>query len=132
MTVIIDDLGLGEEPMHPLELMVEDQPGTNVGFNGCYRARWCDDAVPRNIFLANIPDTWLDLIPYMAARKLLQQGYNPERLLIVKLRGADFDLVRLPLGVVAAPPLPNINKPVTKPTHCYWDHTNVDVELNFK
>src|SRR5438270_13204458 len=85
---------LGDDgAMIPFELMVEEQPDT-----WCYRVCWCDGE-PDNMFLANIPESWLDLIPYMAARRLLEQGNNPDRLLIVRLRGADFDLMRAPLGV---------------------------------
>jgi hypothetical protein len=123
-TTIIEDDQSDTDMTIPFQLIVEEQPGSD----GCYRVRWCDDE-PKNIFLANIPPSWLDLIPYMVARKLLEQGNNPERLLIVKLRGADFDLMRSPLGVVAAPPLLNTNKPVTQRVHNpYWDHANVDVE----
>jgi hypothetical protein len=104
----------------PLELMVE--PDTHAW---CYRACWCDGE-PDSTFLANIPESWLDLIPFMVARKLLEQGNNPDRLLIVRLRGADFDLMRAPLGVVAAPPLLNTAKPVTKPAYCvYRDQRHV-------
>jgi hypothetical protein len=128
--------------MIPFELVVEQQD------TWCYRVSWCDAVIaeameaklangeqidiqdhdllvgslvePDSTFLANIPDTWLDLIPYMVARRLLEQGNNPDQLLIVRLRGADFDLMRAPLGVVAATPLLNIDKPVSKPTHCIY------------
>jgi hypothetical protein len=102
----------------PFELMVEEQPDSWC----CYHVRWCDGE-PDSVMLANIPEAWLDLIPFMAARRLLEQGSNPDRLLIVRLHGADFDLMRAPLGVVAAPPLLNVDRPVTRPTHClYRDH----------
>jgi hypothetical protein len=100
--------------MIPLELVVEEQPGA-----WCYRVCWCDGE-PDSIFLANIPEPWLDLIPYMVARRLLEQGNNPDRLLIVKLHGADYELMRAPLGVVAAPPLLNVDNPVSQPAHCLY------------
>jgi hypothetical protein len=104
----------------PIELLVEEQPGTE-----CYRVRWRNN----EIFIANIPNVWLYLVPYMAALKLWEQGYHVDRLLIVRLRGSDFDLMRARLGFVAAPPLLN-TKPVTKPQHpCYWSYPNVDNEL---
>jgi hypothetical protein len=49
----------------------------------------------------------------MVARKLLSGGSHPER--IVKLRGADFELMHVPLGIVAATPVLN-DKPVTEST----------------
>jgi hypothetical protein len=105
--------------MIPFELMVEPQPESCC----CYQVRWCDGE-PDSVMLANIPEPWLDLIPFMVARRLLEQGSNPDRLLIVRLCGADFDLMRAPLGVVAAPPL--LDKPVTRPAHClYRDHRHV-------
>ena len=106
--------------MIPFELMVEEQPDTRY-----YRVCWCDGE-PDSTFLSNIPESFLDLIPYMVARRLLEQGNNPDRLLIIRLRGADFDLMRAPLGVVAAPPLLNTAKPVTKPTRCLFrEHRHV-------
>ena len=66
-----------------------------------------------NTFLTNIPEVLLDIIPYMVARKLLSHGNHPDRMLIVKLRGADFELMRAPLGILAATPVLN-DKPVTE------------------
>ena len=88
----------------PIELIVEEQPDSF-----CYRVCWCDGEPVDNTFLANIPEVLLDIIPYMVARKLLVHGSHPER--IVKLRGADFELMRALLGIVAATPVLN-DKPV--------------------
>jgi hypothetical protein len=104
----------------PMELLVEEQPQSCECFHVC----WLGE--PDSVLLANIPEAWLDLTPFMAARALLRQGYNPDRLLVVRLYGADFDLVRAPLGVVAAPPLLNFAKPVMHPLRClYRDHRHV-------
>lgn len=105
--------------MIPFELVVEQQADSS--WHTMYCVRW-DDGEPDSVMLANIPECWLDLIPYMVARKLLEQGNNPDRPLIVRLRGADFELMRAPLGQVAAPPVLN-DTPVNQPTHClYRDH----------
>jgi hypothetical protein len=95
-----------------IELMVEEQD------TGIYHVRWDDGCWHhKEILLANIPEPWLDLLPYMAARRLLDGEYSLDRLLIVRLQGADLELMRAPLGVVAATPLLNTNKPVTQPAH---------------
>jgi hypothetical protein len=66
------------------------------------------------IFLANIPLSWVDIISFMIARKLMDEGgYNVDRQLIIKLQGADRELMHAPLGIVAATPLPN-TKPVSQ------------------
>ena len=70
------------------------------------RTTWCawpDDESG----LTGIPEIYLDLAPFMAARFLLSQGYNPQRLLIVRLQGADYELLRAPLGAAAAMPMVN-------------------------
>lgn len=77
-----------------------------------YRACWPDGET----LLAQVPETFLDLIGFMLARRLLEQGYAVERILIVRLQGADFELMRAPLGVAAAPPLVNYAAPVKGPT----------------
>lgn len=101
----------------PIELTVEDQDARY------YRTYWYDNSGEYHdwqkdewsecdIVLANIPAPMLDLIPYMAARKLIDYGYNPNRLLIVRIRGGDVDLMRAPPGLVAAPPRLG-TKPIT-------------------
>jgi hypothetical protein len=106
--------------MTPIEMNVEEQNEYQ------YRVRydaWTyreprDDGSDK-IFIANIPPSWLDLVPYMIARKLLDEGgYDVDRQLIVRLQGADRELMRAPLGVVAATPLLNTDKPVTQ-AHYY-------------
>jgi hypothetical protein len=77
-----------------------------------YFASWPDGEVQ----LPNIPESLLDLVPYMLARLLLDQGYNPARLLIVRLQGADYELMRAPLGIVAAKPRLSTT-PVERPAH---------------
>ena len=49
--------------------------------------------------------TYLDLAPFMAARFLLSQGYNPQRLLIVRLQGANYEPLRAPLAAA----MPKVN-----------------------
>ncbi len=97
--------------MIPIELTVQEHPDSPLH----YRIVWLDG----DLFLGAIPECWLDLAPYMAARTLLEQGYNASRELIVRLQGADYELMRAPLGVVAAPPS-LATSPVTQPTRCVY------------
>jgi hypothetical protein len=106
--------------MKPIEMNVEEQNEYQ------YRVRYDawqyheprDDGSDK-IFLANIPLSWLDIVAYMVARKLLDEGgYDVDRQLIVKLQGSDRELMRAPLGVVAATPLLNTDKPVPR-AHYY-------------
>jgi hypothetical protein len=62
--------------------------------------------------IAYIPSSMLFLVGHMAACKLLAEGYDPDRHLLVRLRGADYDLISAPLGCAAAQPLVNYDKPV--------------------
>ena len=62
-----------------------------------------------------IPASMIFLIGHMCACKLLADGYDPERQLIVRLQGADYDLLRAPLGCAAAAPLVNYDAPVHEP-----------------
>ena len=54
-----------------------------------YRVVWVNGEPCRPF--DNIPELMIDLIPYMTARKLVAEGYHPERLLIIQLRGADYE-----------------------------------------
>jgi hypothetical protein len=81
-----------------------------------YKVCWNDG----DVLIRDIPETVLDLIPFIVARKLLSQGYNTGRLLIVRLRGSDRDLMRAPLGAVAATPLVNTAAPVERATHAIY------------
>jgi hypothetical protein len=81
-----------------------------------YMACW-NDGEP---LVHHLPECWLDLMPFLAARRLLEQGYNLQRLLIVRLHGADLDMVRASLGAVAATPLVNTAAPVKAPLHCVY------------
>jgi hypothetical protein len=76
-----------------------------------YRACWVDGEE----FLSGIPEQLLDLSAFMVARRLLAQGYNSQRLLVVHLHGADYDLMRAPLGAAAAPPLVNFAASLKEP-----------------
>lgn len=78
-----------------------------------YTVYWGDG----DLELAGIPEVYLDLIPFMLARKLLSLGYSARRLLVVRLQGADYEMVRAPLGAVAATPLVNVQAPVSRPAH---------------
>jgi hypothetical protein len=77
-----------------------------------YRACWPDGET----LLTQVPESFLDLIGFMLARRLLEQGYAVERIFIVRLQGADFELMRCPLGTAAAAPLINYAAPVKGPT----------------
>jgi hypothetical protein len=81
-----------------------------------YAVRWPDGSLQAE----HVPDIWIDMIPFMAARVLLSQGYDAARPFIVRLLGADYDLCRSTLGAVAATPLVNTGKPVTHPTTCVF------------
>jgi hypothetical protein len=70
--------------------------------------------------LGQLGEIWLDLAPFAAARWLLAQGYDPDRLLVVHLEGADHVMARAPLGAVAATPLVNTAKPVKHGTLEYF------------
>jgi hypothetical protein len=96
----------------PIELIVQPHC-ENSQF---YFASWDDGEASR--LLPGIPETMLDLAPYMMARLLLEQGYNPARLLIVRLAGADYELMRAPLGIVAAKPRLSTT-PVEQPTRAF-------------
>jgi hypothetical protein len=105
--------------MTPIEMQVEAQNEYQ------YRVRYDawqylaprDDGRDNKIFLANIPLSWIDIISYMIARKLLDEGgYELDRELIVRLQGSDRELAHAPLGIVAATPLLN-TKPVTYSTY---------------
>ena len=95
--------------MKPIEMMIEPQNEHQ------YRVRY--DAwqylAPRDdgsdkIFLGNIPLAWVDIVAFMIARKLVDEGgYDLDSELIVKLQGSDRELMRAPLGIAAATPLLN-------------------------
>jgi hypothetical protein len=67
-----------------------------------------------------VPEAMLDLLGFMVARRLMEQGLDPDRQLIVRLLGADFDLIRAPLGAAAAKPLVNFGAPLKEPTPCLY------------
>lgn len=90
----------------PIELCVS--PCSDDGF--MYTVRWPDD----HALWISVPELMIDLLPFMAARILLSQGYNAKRPLVVRLEGADFKLCQAPLGAVAATPLVNRAAPVTE------------------
>ena len=73
--------------MNPIEPTVIPHNGSPH-----YMVSWPDDESG----LTGIPEIYLDLAPFMAAR--LSQGYNPQQLLIVRLQGADYELLRAPLA----------------------------------
>jgi hypothetical protein len=97
----------------PIVLIVEEHPNASM----FYRIAWIDGEPLRPI--ENVPEILLDLTPFIAARKLLADGYHPERMLIIQLRGADFELMRAPLGIVAATPRLN-DTPVTDPARSLY------------
>ena len=68
--------------MTPIELTVTPHPDDH----SLYRACWSDGDTQ----LTHIPEPWLDLIGFLVARRLLEQGYDVNRLLVVRLQGADY------------------------------------------
>ena len=96
----------------PIELTVIPHDGWY------YRGVWSDGRVQ----LENIPEAFLDLMPFMLARVLLEQGYNAARPFIVRLQGADYELMRATLGAAAATPLVNAAKPVANPLRCVFNN----------
>lgn len=96
----------------PIELTVMPDPGDSWRF----RVYWPDGDQQ----LGDIPDVWLDLVPFMAARILLSHGYDAERPYIVRLQGADREMMRTDLGSAAATPLVNLAAPVHRATHCIY------------
>jgi hypothetical protein len=86
--------------------------------NGQYMDCWPDGRE----LSEHVPEIWIDMIPFLAARVLISQGYDAERPFIVHLRGADYTLCKSTLGQVAATPVVNAGKPVTHGTLCIWSH----------
>ena len=77
--------------MNPIELTVMPHPHNGSSH---YMVCWPDDESG----LTRIPEIYLNLAPFMVARFLPSRGYNPQRLLIVRLQGADYELLRAPLA----------------------------------
>lgn len=77
-----------------------------------YVARWEASGEP---VVSYIPSAMWDIIPWMAARRLMEQGLDPDRMFIVRLVGADFIMMRCTLGQAAATPLVNFAAPVHEP-----------------
>jgi hypothetical protein len=88
----------------PIELIVRPEPDGKT-YGVCWRGG--DGAQ----VIYQLGDLWLDLAPFAAARSLVEQGYDPDRMMIVHLEGADYLMMRAPLGAVAATPLVNTAKP---------------------
>ena len=82
--------------MTPIELTVTPHQDDHY----LYRADWADG----DVLLSHIPQPWLDLFGFLIARRLLEQGYDVNRLLVVRLQGADYLLLHAPLGAAAATP----------------------------
>jgi hypothetical protein len=99
--------------MTDIELTVTSHPDDGLLYMAC----WNDGEQ----LVHHIPEAWLDLVPFIAARLLLEHGCNLDRLLIVRLQGADLDMMRAPLGAVAATPLVNSAAPVKQPMRCIYN-----------
>jgi hypothetical protein len=94
--------------MYDIELTVVPH-----GDGWSYEACWADgEAFVSNMAPLMVDHHLLDLMPFIIARALMEQGYNLERLLVVRLQGADREMARAPLGAVAATPLVNTIRPV--------------------
>ena len=99
-------MGISRPVSDDLELTVEE----HIDDASQYCALW-PNGDPAISF---VPAEMLDIIPLMCARRLLVAGYNPERMLVVRLAGADYEFFRATLGRAAATPLTN-NVPITEP-----------------
>jgi hypothetical protein len=74
--------------------------------------------------IAHVPRLWLSLLPFMVVTLLVEKKFDTNRLLVVKLRGADFVLCSDALGVMAANPIPNRANPISHAAYEYG-HANV-------
>ncbi|MGO9401734.1 MAG: hypothetical protein ACLP19_28435 [Xanthobacteraceae bacterium] len=100
---------------HAIELTM--RPHADNGY--LFEAIWNDGEV----FINGVHEGCIDLAPF--ARRLLEQGYDTRRTLIVRLRGADYLLMHAPLGAVAATPLVNHAHPVEHPTQSIYHQREV-------
>jgi hypothetical protein len=102
---------MSEQPTgHPVELFLESQ-GSH------FTASFADG----HILLNGTPEIWLDLAPYLIARALLDQGYDPQRIVVVRLRGDGHVVAHgETIAVLAATPFPNRTTPVRGPIRCIY------------
>jgi hypothetical protein len=75
-----------------------------------YCARWPNG----DPAISYVPAEMMDIMPWMCARRLLMSGHDPDRMLVVRLAGADYEFFRASLGCAAATPLTN-DVPITEP-----------------
>jgi hypothetical protein len=97
----------------PIEMQVEpqDEYRYRVRYDAWNYLAPRDDGKDKH-FLSNIPLSWIDIIGFMVARKLIDEGgYELDRELVVKLQGSDRELMHAPLGIAANTPMLN-TKPV--------------------
>ena len=99
-------------------LTIVPHPGNDLHYMACAAPEWRDCYIPE--VLDDVPEVWLDLIPYLAARVLLSRGYAAGRGFIVRLQGSDRDMMRAPLGAEAATPKANSSSPVKRAAHCVF------------
>jgi hypothetical protein len=97
-----------------IEVIVEPHSDNNA----LYAVWWCDHS---DRLLHGLPECWLDVLPWLIARRLLEWEYDTERTLVVKLIGADYEMARAALGALAATPLLNTAAPVRHGTRA-WGH----------
>jgi hypothetical protein len=98
----------------PFELVVKEQDF------GRLQVRWCDNK-PDNIFLANIPDSWLDLVPFMVARKIVGSLEQPRAPVDRQIAWRRFRFDARPTRYCWRPPLLNTDNPVGKAMHRFAD-----------
>lgn len=94
----------------PVELIVRQH-----GDSDSYRVYWGDGL--DGLSNLAVPSEWLDLIPFMAARFLVVEGYDTERPYVVRLEGADTNMMRTTLGHAAATPVLNATPIALAPRH---------------
>jgi hypothetical protein len=93
------------------ELVVEQCPDKKRHL----KVRWADGGE----FWTNVPEIFLDLMPFAIARWLLHLDYDLERILVVRLHfpdwGDDREIIRAPLGALATTLSFNIDARVELP-----------------
>ncbi len=103
----------------PIEVVVEHREETDSAGQPWQAYRACLAADGEHVAL--VPEIWIDLLPFLAARVLLERGFDVRRPLRVFLRGADFMLADTMLGCLCATPLVDFLHPVSEPTRMLYE-----------
>ena len=76
-------MGISRPVSDDLELTVEE----HIDDASQYCALWPNG----DPAISYVPAEMMDIMPWMCARRLLVAGYDPERMLVVRLAGADYE-----------------------------------------